>query len=86
MSYSISKEFAWKEVGDRVVILHLESGRYSSLNSSGSLIWKGLMEKRSEENIAAGLFDVFDVQKEEAQKDTQEMIHLFLEKRKITRD
>jgi hypothetical protein len=44
------------------------------------------MEKQSEADIATRLCGVFDVCEEEARKDTQEMIQLFLEKKTIIQD
>ena len=44
MTYELSQDYLWKEIGDQVVVLHFESGRYYSLNPSGSVIWRGLLE------------------------------------------
>ncbi len=86
MSYSLSKEYVWKEVGDQVVVLHIETGRYYSLNHPGSLIWKGLIEGLSPDRIIERLCSVFDVDKPTAKKDTEEMIRDFLTKEAIIND
>jgi hypothetical protein len=86
MSYSLSKEYVWKEVGDQVVVLHIETGRYYSLNHPGSLIWKGLMEGLSLDRIIERVCFVFDVDKPTAKKDTEEMIRDFLTKEVIIND
>ena len=83
MEYSLSKEFVWKEVGDRVVVLNLDSGRYYLLNSSGSLIWRELMEGLSPDQIIGGVCNMFDVDKKTAENDTAEMIRRFLSKNMI---
>lgn len=83
MSLSLSKEYVWKEVGDQVVVLHVDSGHYYSLNHSGSQIWKGLMDGLSPEQIAENLCSIFDVDKSTAKKDTEEMIHYLLAKKAI---
>jgi len=86
MSYSLAKEYVWKEIGDQVVVLHIETGRYYSLNHPGSLIWKGLIEGLSPDLIIERLCSVFDVDKPTAKKDTEEMIHDFLTKEAIIND
>lgn len=86
MSYSLSKEYVWKEVGDQVVVLHIETGRYYSLNHPGSLIWKGLMEGLFPDQIVGQLCSAFDVDKPTAKKDTEEMIRDLLTKEAIIND
>jgi len=86
MSLSLSKEYVWKEVGDQVVVLHIETGHYYSLNHSGSQIWKGLMEGLSPDQIAVNLCSIFNVDKPTAKKDTEEMIHSLLAKKAIVSD
>jgi len=83
MSYSLSKEYVWKEVGKRVVVLHLDSGRYFSFNPSGSLIWKGLITGLSMEQIIGQLCAAFDVDKPTAKGDTEEMIRDLLAREAI---
>lgn len=74
MTYSLSKEYVWKEVGDSVVVLHLDSGRYFSLNDSGSFIWKAIMDGLSLGGIVEKLTAEFNVDEASARKDTEAMI------------
>ena len=83
MPYSLSEEYVWKEVGERVVILNLDSGRYYSLNSSGSLIWRGLLEGLSTEQIADQLCAAFRVDEHTAKEDTEKMIRELSKKKAI---
>jgi hypothetical protein len=78
MAYELSKEFVWKEVGDQVVVLNLDSGNYHSLNPTASLIWRGLMERRSEEEIVQTLCSGFRVDPQTAGRDTEEAISEFV--------
>ena len=80
MAYQLSKDYLWKEVGDQVVVLHFETGRYYSLNPSGSAIWRGLLDDQSSDQIVAALCNEFDVDMETASEDVQNMIALFLKK------
>jgi hypothetical protein len=83
MKYSLSKDYLWKEIGDQVVVLHFESGRYYSLNPSGSVIWKALLENQSQEEIVAGLCAAFDVDEGIAREDVLTMTGEFLNKKFI---
>ncbi len=81
MTYTLSKQYVWKEIGDQVVILHFESGRYFSLNASGSIIWKAVLENLPHDKIIARLRAEFDVDTETAEKDTLQMIHSFVDRK-----
>ena len=83
MSYSLSNDFVWKEVGDQVVILHLNSGNYNSLNDTASHIWKGLMDGLNPEMITKKLCEVFTIDEATAKKDTEDIIQQFLDKKAI---
>lgn len=80
MAYALSKEYVWKEVGDRVVVLHLDSGRYFSLNDSGSLIWRAIMDGLSLDGIVDKLMAAFDVDESSAMEDTKEIIEMLVTK------
>ncbi len=86
MAYSLTEEFVWKEVGDQVVVLNLDSGVYYSLNPTGSRVWKGLMEQSSLEDIVGKLCDEYRVNEATARKDAEEMIDQFLAKKMLVRD
>ena len=81
MAYELSKDYLWKEIGEQVVVLHFESGRYYSLNPSGSVIWRGLLANNTAEQIVGDLCDEFDVDKKNAKEDVQTMTTLFFEKK-----
>ena len=80
MAYTLSKEYLWKEIGEQVVVLHFESGRYFSLNDSGSLIWKGLLENQTSDQIVAKLCAAFEVGEDAARGDISAMARDFLQK------
>lgn len=86
MAYSLSKEYVWKEVGDRVVVLHLDSGRYFSLNDSGSFIWRAVMDGLSLGGIVDKLTAAFDVDEASAMKDTEAMIEMLVTKGAISQE
>lgn len=80
MAYTMSKQYLWKEIGDQVVILHYDTGRYFSLNASGSVIWKAALENLSQEQIVQRLCDEFDVDRETAQQDIEETVRSFIDR------
>jgi hypothetical protein len=80
MAYTLSKQYLWKEVGDQVVILHFESGRYFSLNASGSLIWKAVLDNLPQERIVDRLCAEFAVDREIARQDTEHMVRSFIDR------
>lgn len=57
-----------------IVLLHPESGKYYSLNPTGSLIWQGLQRSASDAVLAGELVDRFDVTPEAASA----AVHAFL--------
>lgn len=81
MTFQLSKDYLWKEIGEQVVVLHFETGRYYSLNPSGSLIWKGVLANQSPEKIVADLCDEYDVDEKIAMADVQEMTRVFIDKK-----
>jgi predicted Rdx family selenoprotein len=80
MAYTLSKQYLWKEVGDQVVILHYDSGRYFSLNASGSVIWKAALENLSQEQIVQRVCDEFDVNRETAHQDIEVTVRSFVDR------
>ncbi|MFC1888924.1 PqqD family protein [Thermodesulfobacteriota bacterium] len=86
MVCKLAKEYVWKEVGGQVVILHLDSGSYFSLNPTGSLVWKGVMEPVSLDRIVQRLCSSFQVDEETSRKDAEEIIQKFLDKEMIVNE
>ena len=80
MHYSITHDYIWKEVGENIVVLNLDSGRYFSLNGTGSLIWTALMEKVGLDEIADRICATFKVERDRARRDVAPMIDEFVSK------
>lgn len=83
MPYALAEEYLWKEVKDRVVVLHFDSGKYYSLNNTGSMIWKGVMDNLSRDEIVDQVCLAFDIDRSTAENDIEEMINQFLSKKFI---
>ena len=80
MAYELGREYVWKEIGDQVVILHLDSGRYYTLNPTGSLVWKCIMEGSSTNQVVERICSRFEVDEESCRSDAEGMIRGFAEK------
>ena len=86
MQYSIGSDYIWKEVGEQIVILNLDSGRYFSLNSTGTMIWSAILEKRSLDGIVEQLCASFEIDEATAREDAKTMIDDFLSRGIIQAD
>ncbi len=86
MQYSMTSDYIWKEVGEKIVVLNVDSGRYFSLNETASVIWNGLIEKAEFGEIVDRLCANFDVDGGEARHDATQMIDEFVSSGMITAD
>lgn len=60
---SISKQGDWisAKVGDEIVMMSAEEGKYIGLNDVGARIWELLDEPQTREALAARLLEEFEV-------------------------
>jgi hypothetical protein len=64
-----------------VVLLHLESKTYYSLNPTGERIWHGLKEGLSLRNISQRLQEEFDVDEENASRSVLDLVNELCEQK-----
>ena len=57
-----------------LVLLHLESKTYYSLNPTGERIWRGLKEGLTLNEISHRLQEEFDVNKEDADRSVRDLV------------
>jgi hypothetical protein len=57
-----------------LVLLHLESKTYYSLNPTGERIWRGLKEGLSLNEISQRLQEEFDVNEEDADRSVRDLV------------
>jgi hypothetical protein len=69
-----------------VVLLHLESKMYYSLNPTGERIWRGLKEAASLREISRRLQDEFDVDEQEAERSVLELVNELCEQKLVLRN
>lgn len=58
-----------------IVLLHLESKTYYSLNPTGERIWQGLKDGLSLRNISGRLQEEFDVDEESANQSVLDLVN-----------
>lgn len=66
-------------VGDEGVLLHVSSGTYYALNSTGVLIWSGLANGASIAELSGRLSDVFQVEREVVVEDLGRFVQSLIE-------
>ena len=59
----------WRQVGDEVVILSVETARYLALNRSGSVLWPSLVEGTDMAALIARLRDTYGLEEGDAARD-----------------
>ena len=64
-----------------VVLLHLESKTYYSLNATGERIWRGLKEGLSLNEISRRLQEEFEVNEEEADRSVRDLVEELCEQK-----
>ena len=72
------------EIGDEVAILHLESGRYFTLDPVGSRVWQLIASPRTAEEIVDVLVVEFEVDRDRCEQDVHSLLFQ-LERRGLLR-
>lgn len=63
-----------RRVGDELVILDVNSGRYFGLNDVGALIWDYLEHDVAQDDLVDAVVASFDVDREQAANDIDDLI------------
>lgn len=75
----ISKDFILREIADEYILVPTGKTALSfnglvTINETGALIWKTLLEEKTMEDIVNKIVEEYEVEKEEAYKDASEFI------------
>ncbi|MCS7078992.1 MAG: lasso peptide biosynthesis PqqD family chaperone [Chloracidobacterium sp.] len=62
------------EVEDSMVLLHLDTKRYFTLNSTGAFIWKHLAQGKTEADIVSALAAEYDADTERLAASTRRLL------------
>ncbi len=74
VKYVRNKEIISSYLNDEIVMLNIESGKYNSLNSVASSIWRLLEKKLSVDDICKKLIDEYEVDYAQCRKETDECL------------
>ncbi len=83
MVYKVSDAITWKDLKSGVVILHINSGDYFTLNETASQIWYGIVAGKDEREIMQTLVDTYDAPAKDVAKDFCDTINLLKEEKVI---
>lgn len=82
---SISKQGDWisAKVGDEIVMMSVEEGKYIGLNDVGARIWELLDEPQPREALEARLLEEFEVTPEACRSEVDAFLAKLVEHRAI---
>ena len=64
----------WRQVGDELVLLELESGRYLSVNQTGATLWPLLLEGCPATRLVDELVQSYGIAPEQAREDADRFL------------
>jgi hypothetical protein len=79
VSYRVSAEQLYSEIGSEAVILDLKSGVYYGLNETGNQIWQWLQQPKTESEIIALVLEEYDVTPEQGANDVKALLQEMIE-------
>jgi predicted transcriptional regulator len=65
----------WRKLRDELVLMHLDTGAYYSLNETGVIIWQGIVDERPHEDIVNDMSEMFDVDRETIARDFERVVN-----------
>ena len=86
MKYTKNSEWLEAEVKDELLMMHADSGRFVSLNDTGTFLWNRMSEPRDVETLARDLAAEFEVSEEQAHSDVEEWIAVMREQDVLVED
>ena len=72
------------DMDDEIIMMSVESGQYIHLDDIATEIWRKLEQPRSFGEIVSHLKSVYDVQHEDCQRDTIELVSKLLDCKVLT--
>ena len=69
-----SQEVAWREIGDEVVVLHMSTATYLSINGTGRTLWNRLADGATRAELIDALIDAYEIDADRAAKDVDSFI------------
>ena len=69
------KSITWRKLKDELVLMHLDTGAYYSLNETGVLIWQGIIDDRPHDEIVNDIGALFEADRETIVRDFERIVN-----------
>lgn len=79
--WSIPEHVVFQVLDGQAVVLNLDSGQYFGLNEVGTILWQGLEQGRSLEQITESLLENYEVGRVELRRDLTELVSALKQRR-----
>jgi hypothetical protein len=64
-----TQEVAWREIGDELVVLHMGTATYLTINGSGRTLWNRLADGANRQELIEALIATYEIDDERARRD-----------------
>ena len=81
--FKVSDRVVFREIDDKIVMIHLDSGFYYSLNEVGCFIFNQLLKSRDIDDILNEIQSSYEVPKGEAREDIEEFVESLMKEKII---
>jgi hypothetical protein len=69
-----SQDVAWREIGDEVVVLHMGTATYLSINGTGRTLWNRLADGATRAELIDALIDIYEIDTDRAARDVDSFV------------
>lgn len=83
MPYEISEEVVERKLGDRLVLLQLETGEYHTLNDAGVIVWEAMRAGKGEAEMVERMAREYDAPREVLAGDVAACLRLLRERQLV---
>jgi hypothetical protein len=80
---TINEDAVWARVDSEIVAVNMGDGRYTGLRGAATIIWEGLVEGATREELVRRVLDTYDVPAERAARDIDATLADLTERRLI---
>jgi hypothetical protein len=64
-----SQDLVWKEIGEDIVVLHMSTATYLTINGSGRVLWRLLVDGATRQDLTDALVSTYGIGAEQAGED-----------------
>ena len=64
-----SQEVVWREIGDELVVLHMGTATYMTVNGSGRVLWNRLVDGATRGDLVDALVERYGIDQDQATRD-----------------